>query len=248
MEEGIDIPPAEEMMNDKLDFPGGDEDGEGPRNPRPMRLKISVQSNAVDGDDRECQGSFSHCFHPKREQKGKHCEDEEEQQTYDEEEEEGYYDDEEEEDPGSSVTVRPRLVTLTDPEVLDCYICFEPFSSPVFHVAPLRFFSQFVVLQEQNDDALFVLNNRVELIGNLVTVCCIGHCSSTRGFPFTLEAKIHGSSVRLQSFTKNSQNWLEEPPSTGFLLIPSGFYGSCDQIKLEVCIERNAACQRTYFV
>lgn len=73
-------------MNDKLDFPGGDEDGKGPRSPRPKRLKISVQSNAVDGDDRECQGSFSHCFHPKREQKGKHCEDEGEQETYEEEE------------------------------------------------------------------------------------------------------------------------------------------------------------------
>jgi E3 ubiquitin-protein ligase SIAH1 len=111
----------------------------------------------------------------------------------------------------------------------------------VFSVS-LNVKGQFVVLQEQNDDALFVLNNRDEHLGNLVTVCCIGPCSSTRGFPFTLEAKIHGSSVRLRSLTKNSQNWLEEPPSTGFLLIPSGFYGSCDQIKLDVCIQRNAAC------
>jgi E3 ubiquitin-protein ligase SIAH1 len=111
----------------------------------------------------------------------------------------------------------------------------------VFSVS-LNVKGQFVVLQDQNDDALFVLNNRDEHLGNLVTVCCIGPCSSTRGFPFTLEAKIHGSSVRLRSLTKNSQNWLEEPPSTGFLLIPSGFYGSCDQIKLDVCIQRNAAC------
>lgn len=171
-------------MKEGVDLPGGDDDGKGPSSPRPKRLRISVQSNAVDGDDRECQGSFSDCFNPNREQKGKHCEDEGEQETYeeeerysddeeeesysddeegeheekesysdDDEEEEGYSDDEEE-DPGSTVTVRPRSnggaqvgrdgsisVTLTDPKVLDCYICFEHLSSPVFQVSSLLFSS-----------------------------------------------------------------------------------------------------------
>jgi E3 ubiquitin-protein ligase SIAH1 len=167
-------------MKEGVDLPGGDDDGKGPSSPRPKRLRISVQSNAVDGDDREFQGSFSDCFNPNREQKGKHCEDEGEQETYEEEErysddeegeheeeesysddeeggheeeEEGYSDDEEE-DPGSTVTVRPRSnggaqvgrdgsisVTLTDPEVLDCYICFEHLSSPVFQVSSLLFSS-----------------------------------------------------------------------------------------------------------
>jgi len=102
---------------------------------------------------------------------------------------------------------------------------------------------KYLVLQEQNDNALFVLNNRVELLGNLVTVCCIGPCSSTTGFPSTVRAKIDGSSLRLRSFTKNSQNWVDEPPSTGFLIIiPSGFFGSCGQLKFDICIKRNAAC------
>lgn len=98
-----------------------------------------------------------------------------------------------------------------------------------------------LVLKEQNDGVLFVLNNSVEILGNLVRLYCIGPCSSTGGFPYTLLAKIQGSSLQLQSFTKNRQHFGDKPPSTGtgFLLIPSDFFGSSGQFKLDVCIQRN---------
>jgi E3 ubiquitin-protein ligase SIAH1 len=135
---------------------GGDEDGEGPSSRRPKRLRISVQSNAaVDRDYREregenCEDEGDQETHEEEE------EEEEEESDYEEEEEESFYDEEEEdnveeEDPGPTVTVGPRSnggaqvgrdgsisVTLTDPEVLDCSICYEPLSIPVFQVSSLR--------------------------------------------------------------------------------------------------------------
>jgi E3 ubiquitin-protein ligase SIAH1 len=107
----------------------------------------------------------------------------------------------------------------------------------------LKINDKFIVLKEQNDSVLFVLNNSVEIFGNLVRVYCIGPCSSTGGFPYTLLAKIHGSSLQLQSFTKNRQHCMDKPTSTatGFLLIPSDFFCSFGQFKLEVCIQRNSS-------
>ncbi|KAB1211270.1 E3 ubiquitin-protein ligase SINA-like 10 [Morella rubra] len=91
-----------------------------------------------------------------------------------------------------------------------------------------------------NDGVLFVLNNSVELLGNALAVSCIGPCSSTGGFSYTLVAKTDGNSLRLESSTKNSQHRVDNPSSTGFLLIPSEFFGSRGQLKLEVCIRQNA--------
>ena len=101
---------------------------------------------------------------------------------------------------------------------------------------------KFLVLQEQNDGVLFVLNNSVELLGNVVTINCVGASSTRGGFFYDLVVKTQGSSLRLESFTKNSQHRVDNPPLTGFLLIPSDFFGSCGQLKLDVQIKRNAVC------
>jgi len=141
---------------------GGDEDGEGPSSRGPKRLRIAVQSNAGDRDYREREGE--HCedgeqeTYEEEEEEESDYEEEEEEDEEEEEEGEGeerFFDDEEEDnvevDPGPTVTVGPRSnggaqvgrdgsisVTLTDPEVLDCSICYEPLSSPVFQVSSLR--------------------------------------------------------------------------------------------------------------
>lgn len=127
-----------------------DEDGEGPSSPEPKRLRISVQSDVAGRDNQEQY----------EEEEGKESdEDEGDDEIYEEEdsEEDASEEVEEEEiseeeaqrwqEEDSSVSVGPRsnsggqlcrdgsiIVTLTDPEVLDCTICFEPLSCPVFQV------------------------------------------------------------------------------------------------------------------
>lgn len=106
---------------------------------------------------------------------------------------------------------------------------------------------KFLVLQEQSNGVLFVLNNCVDHRGNVVTINCVGPSSTTGGFSYGLAVKTQGSSLRLESFTKNSQHRVDNPPSTGFLLIPTDFFGSCGQLKLEVYIKRSATCGITSF-
>ncbi|KAG6720456.1 hypothetical protein I3842_03G063000 [Carya illinoinensis] len=341
-----------------------DEDGEGPSSPEPKRLRISVQSDVAGRDNQEQY----------EEEEGKESdEDEGEDEIYEEEdsEEDASEEVEEEEiseeeaqrwqEEDSSVSVGPRsnvggqlcrdgsiTVTLTDPEVLDCTICFEPLSCPVFqcengHIAcssccirllnkcpscswpigynrcrsiekvleavkiscpntgckeavsyskknehgktcmyapcscplsncnfidsykqlylhfsrkhpssavgflydcmfsiSLNVDEKFIVLREQYDGVLFVLNNSIELLGNILAISCIGPCSSTRGFVYTLLARAHGDILRLQSSTKYIQQRVDDPPSTCFILIPSDFFVS-GQLKLDVRIQQNNA-------
>ncbi|KAK4602028.1 hypothetical protein RGQ29_011201 [Quercus rubra] len=355
--------------------------------PRPKRLRISVQTNFLDQNDpqRQQQQEQEEGDDESYEEEDEEEEGEEEEVSYDDEEDdteeeeiEEVEEDEEEEaqrgNQGSDVTVGPRStigndshvihvgdgsisVTLTDPEVLDCSICLEHLSPPVFqcengHIAcssccnklknkcpscfwpigynrcraiekvleavkipcqnskygckevvsysrksdhektciyapcscplshckfiasskqiyvhfsskhtnsaigfkydsnfsvSLTLTDKFLVLQEQSNGVLFVLNNCVDHRGNVVTINCVGPSSTTGGFSYGLAVKTQGSSLRLESFTKNSQHRVDNPPSTGFLLIPTDFFGSCGQLKLEVYIKRSATCGITSF-
>jgi|UniRef100_A0A2N9IJR7 E3 ubiquitin-protein ligase SIAH1 len=137
----------------------GEEDGEGPSSPRPKRLRFSLQTNNfID------QNEPQHQEEEDEEEGEGEGEGEGEDETYeeeddDDEEEETIYEedtDEEEQDqpenPATNVTVGPRstidnthvtphaddgsiTVTLTDPEVLDCSICLDHLSIPVFQVS-----------------------------------------------------------------------------------------------------------------
>lgn len=130
-----------------------DEDGEGPSTSARKRLRISIQSDFVDGGNQE---QFE-----EEEEGNESDEDKGDEDIYEEEEySEGEASEEEEnsEEPqrcqeDSFVSAGPRsnvggqlcrdgsiTVTLTDPEVLDCTICYEPLSSPVFQV-PFHLFS-----------------------------------------------------------------------------------------------------------
>ncbi|KAK8694456.1 hypothetical protein V6N13_072007 [Hibiscus sabdariffa] len=65
-----------------------------------------------------------------------------------------------------------------------------------------------LILQEETDGSLLILNNRVETLGNVVTLSRIGP-STERSFLFELTAKDEGdrrSSLRLQSLVKSRPN------------------------------------------
>ncbi|XP_010243800.1 PREDICTED: E3 ubiquitin-protein ligase SINA-like 10 [Nelumbo nucifera] len=94
---------------------------------------------------------------------------------------------------------------------------------------------QLLVFQGEEDGVLFILNNKTELIGNALSVTCIGPRSPKEGFLYDLISRREGCSLRLQSFTKCTTGQLEGS-IVDFLLIPCNFCGCNGQIKLEVCI------------
>jgi E3 ubiquitin-protein ligase SIAH1 len=97
---------------------------------------------------------------------------------------------------------------------------------------------KFRVLQEEKEDVLFILTNRSECLGNVITVSCMGPSSSKQGYFYELTAKAEGSNVRFQSSTRNIQTRVDHPPSLGFLLVPNDFLGTHGGITLDVCIWR----------
>ncbi|XVE72168.1 hypothetical protein DITRI_Ditri11bG0017000 [Diplodiscus trichospermus] len=90
---------------------------------------------------------------------------------------------------------------------------------------------KFCILQEVRDGSLFIVSNKVETFGNVVTLSRIGPPMED-GFFYELIAKAQsqGGIVRLKSHTKSTPKWDDNPPSYGFLLIPSQF--SCTSRKL----------------
>lgn len=107
-----------------------------------------------------------------------------------------------------------------------------------------RFFSvflkvndEFIVLQEQNGADLFMLNNKVEALGNMVNISCIGPDSLKTVYQYDIFARSQGCCLKLQSFAKNTQGCnANDTTSIGFLLIPSSFFGSSGQLKLDIRI------------
>lgn len=92
-----------------------------------------------------------------------------------------------------------------------------------------------IVLQEQNDAGLFIVHNNPESLGNMVHISCIGP-KSMAGFHYDVLARSQGTTLILQSCTKIFQGYPAGAPSTGFLLIPSDYFGS-RQLKLDIRIK-----------
>lgn len=97
--------------------------------------------------------------------------------------------------------------------------------------------NRFIVLQEEGDGVLFILSSRSETLGHVISVSCIAPLCKGCLF-YSIFAGPAGSTVRFQSFTKNIQNRVDNPPSTGFLLVPIESFGSSGDLKLELCIRR----------
>ncbi|XP_042500472.1 E3 ubiquitin-protein ligase SINA-like 10 [Macadamia integrifolia] len=93
----------------------------------------------------------------------------------------------------------------------------------------------FLVFQGEEDGLLFLLNNRIESIGNAISVTCIGTSSSKGGFFYDLISRRGSTSLKLQSYTKFTKGQTEGSPMD-FLLIPNNFNGSYSQLKLDICI------------
>ncbi|KAL4353182.1 hypothetical protein GQ457_06G026750 [Hibiscus cannabinus] len=180
-------------------------------------------------------------------------------------------------------------ITLTDPEVLDCSICYDALSIPVFqfengHIAcstccikmrnrcpscsttignrlhfgivhrysVTRFLydrlvpitvgvsEKSLILREEVEGSLFILHNKVETLGNVVTLSRIGP-STERGFFYELIVKAQAdvSTLKLKSFTKSSPKQVDSPQSLGFLLIPSQFCSASRQIKMNLRVWRS---------
>ncbi|XP_021822250.1 putative E3 ubiquitin-protein ligase SINA-like 9 [Prunus avium] len=98
--------------------------------------------------------------------------------------------------------------------------------------------ASFLVLQEKNDDTLFVLKkNYVEDVGNSVKVTCI-QPGFRKGFLYQLQAKAKKTSLKLEAFTESTPSRQAiDNPKTGFLLIPCDFISPGGQLKMEICIE-----------
>ncbi|KAI8541926.1 hypothetical protein RHMOL_Rhmol08G0098300 [Rhododendron molle] len=110
-----------------------------------------------------------------------------------------------------------------------CYDCSIPIS--------LEIQQKSVILQEEHDGTVFILNNGVQNLGNVIDVICIAPSSSERGFPYDLLATNGGRSVKLQSFAEQVCGRVDHTPKS-FLVVPSDFFGSRGHLKLELRISR----------
>lgn len=83
--------------------------------------------------------------------------------------------------------------------------------------------SKYFVLKEEKETVLFVLNNRAEPIGNAITVSCLRPFLSQIEHFYDLTVDKWRSKLKFQSVTKNIRSKVFNPPSLGFLLVPSEF-------------------------
>ncbi|KAI4324058.1 hypothetical protein L6164_023624 [Bauhinia variegata] len=124
----------------------GDDDGEGPSNPSQKRQRTSVLFGTA-REDVGCQSSSEEIQEEELEDEESEQEQEgmQSEENYDDPTLYSNYDDSphsaiprsnnnDREDPVSVMTGRDKSISvfLTDPEVLDCFICYEPLSIPVF--------------------------------------------------------------------------------------------------------------------
>ncbi|KAM5549549.1 E3 ubiquitin-protein ligase SINA-like 7 [Rosa sericea] len=96
----------------------------------------------------------------------------------------------------------------------------------------------FLVVREMNSGTLFILHNRIEVLGNVVTVSCI-QPSFMEDFNYDLLVSNKESSLKFRSLTKSTPSLqVNGSPSRSFLLIPCEFFNSCGQVKIDVSIRR----------
>ncbi|KAF3445257.1 hypothetical protein FNV43_RR14951 [Rhamnella rubrinervis] len=98
----------------------------------------------------------------------------------------------------------------------------------------------FLILQAEDDGALFLLNKAIENIGSTVMITSIGPSSlTTRRFMYDLVLRRGNSSLRLTSLAENFPGQVKGFPPVDFLLVPTRFLSSSGQLNLDVCIWNN---------
>ncbi|KAE8695245.1 ATP-dependent Clp protease proteolytic subunit 3 [Hibiscus syriacus] len=109
-------------------------------------------------------------------------------------------------------------------------------------------FEKSLILREKAGGSLFILHNKVETLGNVITLSRIGP-STEKGLFYELivKSQADASTLRLQSFTKSTPKWVDNPESLGFLLVPSQFSSSSRQFKMDLrvcCFDRFSCYKR----
>ncbi|KAI8541928.1 hypothetical protein RHMOL_Rhmol08G0098600 [Rhododendron molle] len=92
------------------------------------------------------------------------------------------------------------------------------------------------ILQEEQEGTIFVLNNEVQNLGNVINVCCIAPSSAKRGVSYDLIATNKGRLVKLLSSAEHVCGRVENTSLKSFLMVPGDFAGSCGQLELELRI------------
>lgn len=111
------------------------------------------------------------------------------------------------------------------------------YNSPL--AVSLNMNEEFLVLQAEDDGALFLLNKGIERIGSTVMITCIASSSSKRRFGYDLVLKRGSSTLRLNSPAECFPGRVEGFPPVDFLLVPFRFLNSSGQLNLDVCICRS---------
>lgn len=112
----------------------------------------------------------------------------------------------------------------------------------------LKATDQYHILQEKKDGILFILNNSKgnEHLGNAITITCIAPTSIGSSIPYDISASSMSGlyTVKFESSSTFSSRKQDDKPSTGFLVVPSYFFSSEGQFKLDVCIFRSSVDRR----
>jgi hypothetical protein len=107
------------------------------------------------------------------------------------------------------------------------------FSYGDFFVVSMMSNDETIVLQEQNDEKLFILNKSTMTFGNVVNICCIGPNLPESEYSYDILARTPKCKLRLQSFATNVKQFTLTTFSSNFLMIPSD---SSKPLKLQICI------------
>ncbi|XP_070660685.1 uncharacterized protein [Malus domestica] len=99
---------------------------------------------------------------------------------------------------------------------------------------------QFLVLQAEEDGALFLLNKGTESIGNTIMITSIRPISSGERFAYDLVSIRGSSSLRLKSVAENFPGRVEGFHPMDFLLVPFCFLTAAGQLNLDVCIQNSS--------
>ncbi|XP_073280200.1 uncharacterized protein [Primulina huaijiensis] len=152
-------------------------------------------------------------------------EGEEEECDYEEDEEEE--EEEEVQDQQSRDAPAPVTVTLTDPDVLDCPICFEPLSPPVYQCENGHISCPSCCIK---------MKNKCGTCSRAIGYCrCRAMEKVLESVKIACKNKQHGCGETINY--KNMPKWVVQPRAKKLFLMPKDFIASIRLIKIELMIQ-----------
>lgn len=92
------------------------------------------------------------------------------------------------------------------------------------------------VLRELETNTLFLLYNRYERLGNVVSVCHIAPSCFEDQYLYKIKARSGDRVVEFQTSSRSIEKRIDNPPSNGYLVIPTCFTGCDGRINLYISI------------